>query len=333
MLKRFILPVILLSIAGIGVYFAVSSGRHLSIVNTAALPMAVAEPTQEIRMVFVGDIMLSRKVGELIAAKKDTAFPFASTTELISSADIAFANLENPVSTRGVLSGSKYSFRADPQVLARVKNAGFDVVSIANNHIWDYGKQAFLDTLTHLSESGIAAVGGGMNYDEAHAPGIFTVGKSTIAFLAYTNLLPASRGLASSTPAVARYNDDILTADIARAKLLADVVVVSFHWGEEYETKHNAEQERAAHLAIDAGANLVIGHHPHVAQEVEEYNGGWIAYSLGNFVFDQNFSKDTKHGLALLVTLKDNKIADVTKKQIAFSDDFQSYVVEEEYAR
>ncbi|MEK7169845.1 MAG: CapA family protein [Patescibacteria group bacterium] len=316
------------------VYFAATSGQHFSVVNTAAVPVAVAEPPEEVHIVFVGDIMLSRKVGELMAEKKDATFPFASTTEFVNSADIAFANLENPVSTGGTRSGSAYSFRADPLVLPRLKNAGFKVVSIANNHIWDYGKQAFLDTLTHLSENGIAAVGGGLNYDEAHAPGIFTVGKqgsrrlTNIAFLAYTNLLPASLGRASSTPAVARYDDDILQADIERATLLADVVVVSFHWGEEYQIAHNAEQERVAHLAIDAGANLIVGHHPHVVQEVEEYNGGTIAYSLGNFVFDQNFSEDTKQGLMLLVTIRDSKITDVTRKQIAFSDDFRPYVVE-----
>ncbi len=329
MLKRFIFPVVLLSVAGVGIYFVMSSERHFLVENKAALSVAITEPPQEVRMVFVGDIMLSRKVGELMAAKKDTAFPFASTTELISSADIAFANLESPVSTGGIRSGSIYSFRANPKALEDVKLAGFDVVSIANNHIWDYGKQAFLDTLAHLSESGIAAVGGGANYGEAHAPGIFSVGKTNIAFLAYTNLLPASLGRASSTPAIARYDDDILKIDIALAKELSNFVIVSFHWGEEYQTKHNKEQERVAHLAIDAGANLVVGHHPHVVQEVEEYNGGTIAYSLGNFVFDQNFSEDTKQGLVLLVTLRNNKITDVTKKQIAFTDDYQPYVVDD----
>ncbi|KKW11629.1 MAG: Capsule synthesis protein, CapA [Parcubacteria group bacterium GW2011_GWA2_49_9] len=325
MKMRFLRGVVLLVITVAGAYIATTSGRHISVENTAALPLAVPKVSQEVTMVFAGDIMLSRKIGELIATNEDGTFPFASTTELISSADIAFANLENPVSTGGIRSGSIYSFRADPSVLERVQKAGFKVVSIANNHIWDYGRQAFLDTLAHLSESGIAAVGGGMNYDEAHEPKMFTVGETNIAFLAYTNLLPASLGLASSTPAVARYDDDVLQKDIKHAKGLAGLIVTSFHWGEEYQTKHNAEQERIAKLAIDSGANLVIGHHPHVAQEVEEYNGGWIAYSLGNFVFDQNFSDDTKHGLALLVTVVDDKITDVTQKQVAFTDDYRPY--------
>ena len=97
----------------------------------------------------------------------------------------------------------------------------------------------------------------------------------------------------------------------------------------EYHTKHNAEQERVGKLAIDAGANLVIGHHPHVVEEVEEYNGGYIAYSLGNFIFDQNFSADTRHGLALLVTLKDSKITSVIQKEVRFTNDYQPYFVQE----
>lgn len=279
-------------------------------------------------MVFVGDIMLSRNIGQAMAKRKDFTYFFASTTELTDGADIAFANLENPVSLGGIRSGSIYSFRADPRIVEGLKFGGFNVVSIANNHIWDYGRQAFQDTFTHLSENGIVAVGVGRNYEEAHSPKILTVGKSKIAFLAYTNLAPAFLGLASSTPSVARYDDDILKTDIARAKELGDIVIVSFHWGGEYQTKQNAEQERVGKLAIDTGATIVVGHHPHVVQEVEEYNGGLILYSLGNFIFDQNFSKDTKHGLAVEVTMRENKITKVTQKEVLFSTDYQPYVPE-----
>ena len=282
----------------------------------------------EVRMVFVGDIMLSRNIGQSMEQKKDYTFFFASTTDLIRSADIAFANLENPVSTGGVRSGSIYSFRADPRVVGGLTSAGFDVVSIANNHIWDYGRQAFNDTLSHLSKDGIVAVGGGEDYASAHAPKLLRVGNTRVAFLAYTNLISPFLGRASSTPAVARYDDDILKADITEAKKDADIVVVSFHWGDEYQTKHNAEQGRVGKLVIDAGANLVVGHHPHVVQEVEEYNGGLILYSLGNFVFDQNFSKDTRRGLLVEVIFDGNKIATSTQKHIAFGADFRPYVVD-----
>ncbi|MSU56032.1 MAG: CapA family protein [Candidatus Taylorbacteria bacterium] len=296
--------------------------------SESVLDIVTPEISKEIKMVFVGDIMLSRNIGQSMEQKKDYTFFFASTTEFLKSADITFGNLENPVSTRGIRSGSIYSFRADPQTLQGLTSAGFNVVSIANNHIWDYGKQAFKDTLSNLSENGISAVGGGENYAEAHTPKILMVGKTRIAFLAYTNLISPKLGLASSTPAISRYDDTILQTDITEAKKVSDFVAVSFHWGDEYQTKHNAEQERVGKLVIDAGANLVIGHHPHVVQEVEEYNNGYIAYSLGNFIFDQNFSKDTRHGLALLVTLKNNKISDVAKKEVSFGDDYRPHFVE-----
>ncbi len=297
--------------------------RHLSPQNKVETTVARAEPIvvepQEIKMLFVGDIMLSRNIGKIAAKKKDYRYHFLKIASTTEAADLAFANLENPVSTRGILSGSIYSFRADPKTLEGLKYAGFDVVSIANNHIWDYGKQAFKDTLTNLAESGITAIGGGENYEDAHTPKVVTVGQTRVAFLAYTNLI--------SSPAISRFNDDILRTDIAKAKKLADVVIVSFHWGDEYHTKYNKEQERVGKLVIDAGANLVVGHHPHVVQEVEEYKGGYILYSLGNFIFDQNFSEDTGRGLLVEVTLLGNKITSVAKKQVAFSGNYQPYIL------
>jgi poly-gamma-glutamate synthesis protein (capsule biosynthesis protein) len=111
--------------------------------------------------------------------------------------------------------------------------------------------------------------------------------------------------------------------DIRNAKALADIVVVSYHWGDEYETRHNADQEKRATAAIDAGADLIIGHHPHVVQEVVPYKHGYIAYSLGNFVFDQNFSPDTSWGLTLKVTVKDKKIVSVEEVPVTFNKTYQ----------
>lgn len=272
--------------------------------------------------------MLARAIGKLIAQRGDPRFPFAATADVFRSADIAFANLENPLSERGVSSGNTYSFRADPRTVEGLAAAGFDAVSVANNHIWDYGEDALSDTLSLLKENGITPVGGGETYDDAHAPKIITRGETRVAFLAYTNALPLWLGEEEAVPAVARYSDDILKADVTHAKKLADVVVVSFHWGEEYATRHNPEQERVAKFAIDSGATIVVGHHPHVVQEVEEYGGGYIAYSLGNFVFDQNFSPDTKRGLALFVTIKNGALAAVTTRSVAFTDDYQPYFLE-----
>lgn len=305
-----------------GLFFA---KREPTVTKVEKTPIVKTEH-EEVQLIFAGDIMLSRLIGKIMETKKDYHFPFLKIASTTEQANIAFANLENPISSRGVKSGSVYSFRADPKVIAGLKFAGFDVVSIANNHIWDYGKEAFMDTRVILNKNNITSVGGGENYQEAHRAIIKTVGKTRIAFLAYTNLIAVSLGQASSTPAIARFTDKILMADITQAKKFSDVVIVSFHWGDEYQTKHNAEQERVGKLAIDAGASIVIGHHPHVVQAVEKYNNGYVAYSLGNFIFDQNFSKDTSRGMLLSVLVRDKKIAEVKEIPIVFTKDYQPYV-------
>ena len=223
--------------------------------------------------------------------------------------------------------GSIYSFEADPQSVEGLLYSGFDVLSVANNHIWDYGAEAFGDTLKILKDNGISYIGGGSSYDEAHQPVVREIKGTKIAYLGYTNLLPQSLGTKSSKPAVAFPDEDQIILDVQKAKTLANIVIVSFHWGDEYETHHNSFQENLAHTAIDAGADLIVGHHPHVVQEVEKYNGGYIAYSLGNFVFDQNFSEDTKSGLLLTATLKDKKITEINQRQVKFNSSYQPFLV------
>ncbi len=275
-------------------------------------------------LIFVGDVMLSRVIGNLMVKHNDWQYPFALVADELARADLTFGNLENPISSRGTKVGSVYSFRADPRSVEGLTKAGFDVLSIANNHIWDYGRAAFEDTLKVLIDNGISPVGGGESYEAAHAPVVREVKGTKIAFLAYTNLLPASLNQLVAYP-----GEEAVARDVELARSMADIVVVSFHWGEEYETKHNRYQERLAHLAIDHGADLVVGHHPHVAQEVEAYRGGYIAYSLGNFVFDQNFSPETKFGLLLEVKLKGKKLDSVTPHRVEFTPTYQPFLVAE----
>lgn len=304
--------------------------------NNVESSIPTPTPDDTVTMIFVGDTMLSRSVGAVMQETSDYNYPFLKVADFLRNADLTFANLENPVSSRGVNVGSKYSFRADPRVLQGVKFAGIDVVSIANNHMWDYGRLAFLDTMIHLASVGIDYTGGGHNAEEAHRPVIRDVKGTKVAFLAYTEFLqnvvagPSSAG-------ITKWDIELMASDIKRAKANSDLVVVSFHWGDEYQTKHNLKQEQVAKAVIDAGADLVIGHHPHVVQEVEQYNPpsheasegqrtGWIAYSLGNFVFDQNFSAETMHGLALRVTIKNANIQNVEKINISISNGYQPQV-------
>lgn len=276
---------------------------------------------------FVGDVMLSRGIGAIAKKKNDDGYMFDFVRSKLITADVSFANLESPISDQGKNVGSAYSFRAEPKMAETLAEAGFDVVSFANNHVGDYGPHALLDTLTRLDAAGVRHAGAGATFDAAHTPAIVDTRGLRIAYLAYTNIAPAFYQAVSSKPAVADIKIETIAEDIARAKNVyhADVVIVSYHWGQEYATQHNAWQERIAHATIDAGATMVIGHHPHVVEEVERYHGGVIAYSLGNFVFDQNFSLDTRRGLALSVRIKEGVITDVQELPVSFTETYQPF--------
>jgi len=282
---------------------------------------------EPITLLFVGDIMLSRLIGDIMAKKNDWRYPFLETADFLKGADITFGNLEGPISSRGTKVGSMYSFRSDPRAIEGLLYAGFDVLSIANNHIWDYGADAVRDTLVILKDAGIGVTGGGVDYQEAHRPLIKEVKSTKVVFLGYTDLISSSLGSKTAKPAIAFLDIDLAISDVKEARKVADLVVVSLHWGNEYETTQNLNQEKVARALIDAGAQLIIGHHPHVIQPVTEYGGGYIAYSLGNFVFDQNFSPDTKTGLALKVTLKNKKISQVEQIKIAFTSSYQPVLI------
>lgn len=277
-------------------------------------------------LIFVGDIMLSRNIGSLMLKKSDWKFPFLKIADFLKEADLLIGNLEGPISSGGVRSGSIYSFRADPRAVDGLLYAGFDVLSVANNHIWDYGRAACEDTLDILEDSGIGVIGGGRNYEEAHAPLIKEINEIKIAFLGYTNLLSRNLTTEGAKPAIAYLEKERMVLDIGKAKEAADFVAVFLHWGDEYQTRHNKQQEELAHAAVGAGAKLVVGHHPHVVQDTEEYNGGYIAYSLGNFVFDQNFSEGTRKGMVLKVVLRGKEISRVEPITIRFNLQFQPYI-------
>ena len=289
----------------------------------------LTESPKDIELIFTGDIMLSRHIGEIMAQKNDYFFPFEKITPTLQNADFVFGNLETPVSDGGQDTGHLYSFRSDPRALYGLTAAGYKGVSIANNHIFDYGNEAFADTLKNLSAAGISYSGGGYNFNEAHAGAFFEVSGTKIIILSYTDLLPSQQAAAAKTAGYAYLDQTQMTKDIKQAKKKADLVIVSCHWGQEYKTKSNEHQQQIAATAVKAGADLIIGHHPHVAEEVTTINNAPVAYSLGNFVFDQNFSPETATGLILKVKIQDKKIATTTPIIIHFNKSFQPYLVDE----
>ncbi|MFH0712297.1 MAG: CapA family protein [Candidatus Jorgensenbacteria bacterium] len=283
--------------------------------ETAVLPTP-ASPSPEISLIFVGDIILDRAVKSKVEkiGNGDFSYPFLKIADVLQGVDIAAGNLEGPISDKGENVGSIYSFRMPPEALRGLTFAGFDVLFLANNHIGDWGAEALADTVSNLENAGIAAVGAGRTSAEAYAPEILEVKGVKIAFLAFSDFFVSGAALAEETA---------VTDAILGAKATADVVVVAYHFGEEYLTEPNERQMTLARLAIDAGADLVIGSHPHVIQPLEVYNGKYIAYSLGNFVFDQNFSEETMTGGLLKVFLEGKDIVSVALHEVGINGDFQ----------
>lgn len=266
-----------------------------------AVRKAKPSPSSTVRLLFAGDLMLDEGPGRTIAAGGDPLRPFA---ELLREADYRIANLECPVATVGQAMDSKiYTFRAAPRALEIVKGR-FDAVSVANNHSGDYGRDAFTETLAHLHGAGIAAFGGGRNLQEAHAPLWIERSGLRIAVLAYDEFKPRAFEAGPSWPGVAWAEDSEIVADIHAARRAgADVVIPFLHWGWEREPNPGARQRELARLMIDAGADAVVGAHPHVTQGADLYRGRPIVWSLGNFVFDGFELPAARVGWVLRMTL------------------------------
>ncbi len=284
--------------------------------------------TSEITIFAVGDIMLDRGVEYMIEKKGngDFRFPFFKIADDLNKADILFGNLEGPISDKGKKIGSIYSFRMDPKAVEGLQYAGFDVLSLANNHMFDYGRIALEDTMKNLKDNGIEYVGAGYNKKEAFSPKIINIDGTKIGILAYANLGPKNWQAKENDSGLAWLDlSDLvkIKKEIANVKDKVDVLIISLHSGEEYSHQPTYFQKVFARTCIEAGADIVIGHHPHVIQKVEKYKDGWIAYSLGNFVFDQTFSQDTMKGLLLEIKVRNGKIKRVEKKEVRILENFQ----------
>ena len=256
----------------------------LSSALLAASPMAHAS-SGDASLIFVGDIMVAETPGELIARGEDPFQPFAA---LLSSHDVRIGNLECVVATTGTAEEKPYTFRADPRTLPVLKRH-FDAVSLANNHSGDFGKAAFAEQLALMDKAGLPYFGGGRDATAAHAPWIVERNGVRIALLGYVEFKPRSFEADASRPGVAwSGEDDDVIEDIIAARRVhrADIVIPFMHWGWEDEPDPSPRLRAFARRMIDAGADLVVGGHPHVTQGAEYYRGKPIIYSLGNFLFN-----------------------------------------------
>jgi poly-gamma-glutamate synthesis protein (capsule biosynthesis protein) len=254
-----------------------------------------------VSIVAVGDVQLGRGVGRKIA-ECGTDYPFEHVRDMIAGADVAIFNLECALSAEGVAIAKRFSFKADPAAADGLARAGFDVAVLANNHSLDCGRAALAEAREALRSRGIGAVGAGMNAEEAAAPLIIVKNGLRVAVLARTFYYPDGVIYREDAPTVAVYDPDHIAEEVRAARKQADIVIVSLHWGVEYARQPQESQRRIARKLIDAGAALVIGHHPHTPQPVERYRSGIIAYSLGNFVFDPGQPRAAE-GLLLTCTV------------------------------
>jgi len=243
-----------------------------------------ARTDRPVVLMAAGDMCFARMVSSVAARKRD-GYPFRNVRAILRSADIAFGNLECVAATTGRAVPKTYNFRVHPVWAKRVAEAGFDVVSLANNHTMDYGREGLRGTLEAVSNAGLSAVGAGGTPEEARAPALLNVRGLRVGFLAYLAMFPPLLPIAPRQPAVAMAYPDAVRSDVAQLRRKVDVLVVSMHGGVERSLKPSWRQRSTARTAIDAGADLVLGHHPHIVQPVEQYRGRTIVYSLGNLVF------------------------------------------------
>lgn len=249
---------------------------------------SVSGPTS---IIFTGDVNLNQPILSNYDSSGLNGVLSSDLQNILKSADILIINNEFSFSTRGeAMAGKEYTFRVPPSYVSILTEMGVDVAGVANNHALDYGKDAYTDTLSTLHSAGISTVGGGNSYNEAAAPAVLNKNGETFAILATSRVIPSgSWNIDNSTPGMlTTYDPNELIAKIKKAKASYNHVLVEVHWGKEYADHPEDYQVDFAHKYIDAGADAVIGMHPHVLQGIEFYKGKPIFYSLGNFMFFKN---------------------------------------------
>jgi len=254
-----------------------------------------------VTLVFAGDIVLDDTAGAMIERGQD---PFAGFAPFFSNADIRLGNLECVVATTGSAGDKNFTFRAHPRTLPVLKRH-FDALALANNHSGDYGREAFAEMLGLFTKAELGYFGGGRNLKEAHTPLIIERQGLRIALLGYNEFMPRSFEADFNGAGSAWSEDEQVVADIraARAVHRADLVIPVMHWGWENETVANARQRQLARTMIDAGADAVIGGHPHVTQDIEHYKDRPIVYSVGNFVMKETDNDRQRTGWVLRLRL------------------------------
>jgi poly-gamma-glutamate synthesis protein (capsule biosynthesis protein) len=270
----------------------------------------LSPPPAMITLIAVGDIMLGRSVNAKMRALNNFNYPFLKTADFLRAADITFINLESPFYDDCPTTNTGMIFCADPKSIDGLVFAGVDIVNLANNHIRNYGKEGVEQTINLLDKNNISFTGiSYLNDIYYYSDGGFIqrkVRNTEFGFLGFD--------LTSG------YQEEKVVQAVRESSPDVDILIVSFHWGTEYAQEPSTRQIELAHRVIGAGADLILGHHPHVIQKTEDYHEGKIVYSLGNFVFDQPWSEATKKGLVGIFTFQGKKLVNSEFKEVSIKD-------------
>lgn len=278
---------------------------------------APATDSRTVRLAWMGDVMLADGPGRLIARGID---PFGRVAAALKQADLRIANLECVVADNGRALRKPWTFRAHPRTLP-VLQRHVDAVSLANNHSGDFGPQAFAQMLGRLQQAGLPYFGGGQHLRQAHRPLILQRNGLRIALLAYNEMFPRQFEAGEQRPGVAWAEEERMVAGVRAARQMADVVIPYLHWGQEDSPSAHARQRALARLLIQAGADAVVGTHPHVRQDTELIDGKPVIYSLGNFVFDGFSDADNNTGSLLWMTVGARGVIDWRLQPVSIDRD------------
>jgi poly-gamma-glutamate capsule biosynthesis protein CapA/YwtB (metallophosphatase superfamily) len=257
------------------------------------------------RILATGDVLLARTVNSRTTKDNDFLWPWRQTADVLTAADLTFINLETPLPKACPVILGGFTFCGDQRHVQGLKFGGVDIINLANNHAGNYGHEGVDETVELLRSHGFLISG----FD---GPAYIEVKNQTFAFLGYNEV--------DVQPGIALADSELIAHQVAEAKTNADVVIVQFHWGNEYTYQPSANQQRLAQLAVENGADVIIGNHPHWFEALEMIDGKFITYSHGNFIFDQMWSQETREGVVGRYTFYDNQLVDVEFLPILIED-------------
>ena len=257
-------------------------------------------PDERVRLVFLGDIFLGNWAEEFLR-KYGVDYPFRGCADLLTTADLAIANLEAPITAGGVpFPDKEFLLKMPPGSQIGLAEANIRCLNLANNHIMDYGGEGLAATFKSLDSSNIKYFGAGENLDSACREAVFDLKGKTFAFIGFSTVFPQEFWATDTTPGTAFPWKEKLAETISRCRENYDFIIVSFHWSAELRDVPKDYQVELAHLCVDSGADIVVGHHPHIPQGIEFYKGKPIFYSLGNFAF-ASYSENAVQAMAAVV--------------------------------